>query len=493
MSAPPKGSPAPALRSPSASGALDRLRRALAVEELEADSRLRLLLAALLFYFYFTFSSWYGRPGLSSLGTETLNYVPTWVFEDLRGLIVLSQFWTKAYLYALAIASLLGVGALLYRGSCLGPMLLLGFLFLNKAFYYLSDLRLMANFHHIHLLVTFVFLIARSKLFFTRLALLTCYQLGFLAKLTPSWLEGEYFNSVLGKLPLLPEHPRAVQAASLAVMALEATGPWLWFSRSRALRLGSVGAFLAFHAYSGLIVGHKYTSLMLPLVLAAFLRFDAPIHQGQRFAPRDSATWLALALALLGGLVQLAIPGDVRITAEGRYAGLFMFDGNREVYFDARIVKRDVVIAIEAHLPWRDGAILEDGAVEPRRPKRIVAELRRQGRLERRHEGRFLVVDGDTAVFNSRLLDSAFYRTNGDPYLFYFWAKELCRRYRPDRLALRLELRLDGRHERVRVLDIDDFCARGLRYSAFRHNEWVQETAPAPPSASPDGAGAGRR
>lgn len=450
-----------------------RLERAFAVDEIEADPRLRVLLGALLFYGYFTFSSWYGRPGLSTLGTETFNYVPTWVLENLRGLIFLDQFWTKAYFYALSMLALGGVGSLLYRKSCLAPTLILALLFVSKAFYYLSDLRLMANFHHIHLLITFVFLISRSKLFFTRLALLACYELAALAKLSPSWLEGGYFNSVPDKLPLLPGHPAVVRAASVGVLLLEAAGPALWFSRSRVLRLGSIVAFLAFHAYSGLLVGHKYTSLMIPLVVGAFLRFDAPIQQGYRFAVRHWPSWLALELALLGGLVGFAIPGDVRLTAEGRYLGLFMFDGNRAVYFDALVKKGRTSVRLEAELPWRNGAILEDGTIESARPRRIVGEVNTDGRLESRFEDRFVIEQDGVIVFNSRILEHAFYRTNGDPYLYYFYGKELCRRFRPDRLSMRLRQQLDGRVEKVTVMDIDDFCSRDLSYSAFRHNEWI--------------------
>lgn len=451
-----------------------RLEDWLGTREVEEDLRLRMLLGALLLYSYLTFTYWYGRPGLSTLGTHTFNYVPVWVFENARWLIFLDAFWTKTWFYVLFMSALLGLFWLIYRKDCLVPMLLLAFLFANKLLYYLSDLRLMANFHHIHLLLTFSFLVSRQKLFFFRMTLLVAYLLSAMAKLTPSWLLGEYFNSVPDKLPLLPKADWIVTLLQQALIVVEAAGPALWFSRSRALRLGSFWTLVLFHAYSGVIVGHKYPSLMLPVLIPAFLRFDQPMHQGYRFQPRHAASWAFLALATFGGLLPLLIPGDVRLTAEGRYFGLFMFDANRAVRFRTEIEKDDKRIVFQIDRPWRNGALLEGGGAETDWRPRVYGEFHRGGKLIERFETETTFVDGQTILLNPKLFELAAYRTNGDPYLYYFWAKTLCRSYEPDRLKLELFQQLDGHAEKFKLLDIEDFCGLDPKYTPWRHNDWIR-------------------
>lgn len=450
-----------------------RLEELLAVREVEEDIRLRMLCGALLLYSYLTFTSWYGRPGLSTLGTHTFNYVPHWAFENLRGLIFLDAFWTKTYFYVLFMSALLGLFLLFYRKGCFWPMVLLSFLFVNKLYYYLSDLRLMANFHHIHLLLTFIFLVSSSKLFFFRMGLLVCYQLSVLTKLTPSWLFGEYFNSVPDKLPLFPKASWAVTLAGQALILLEGVGPWLWFSRRKWLRQASFLLFFLFHAYSGVIVGHKYPSLMLPVLVPAFLRFHQPVQTGYRFLRRNLASWAFLGLAMVGGFWHLFIPGDVRLTAEGRYLGLFMFDANRAVQFKLDIVKGPKRIILQVERPWRTGAIMEDEGIERETRPRVTGAFYRNGKLEKTFDGATIFSDDYAIIFNPSLFTQAAYRTNGDPYLYYFYAKELCRTYGPDRLGIELYQQLDGHRERFKLLDLPDFCATNPVYRAFRHNEWI--------------------
>lgn len=461
-----------ALRS-AVSRLAQRIEDLLGTREVEEDVRLRMVLAALLLYGYLTFTSWYGRPGLSTIGSRFFNYVPFWLFEDARWLIFMDGWWTKTYFYVLCMSGLLGLFWLFYKKKCLVPMLILAFLTVNKLLYYLSDLRLMANFHHIHLILSFFFLISRPKLFFFRTALLVCYLLAAFTKFTPSWLYGEYFNSVPGKLPLLPKNDWVVAAAHHAVIGLELLGPFGWFSHRRWVRLASFGAFFLFHAYSGVIVGHKYTSLMLPVLIPAFLNFTQPMQYGYRFAWRQLPVWLLLGLTTLGGLVHFFIPGDVRLTAEGRYFGLYMFDANRQVRFRTEIEKDGRMVVFQIERPWRNGAILDDGLITNEFRTQVYAEFYLDGRQVRNFTSETSFVDGDTILLNPQLFSLAAYRTNGDPYLYYFWAKKLCASYRPDRLKLEMWQQLDGHREQAKLLDIEDFCSLNPSYSAFRHNEWI--------------------
>lgn len=439
-----------------------------------------MVLAALLLYYYVTFYNWWRGASsfLSTKGTEDFNYVPTWVFENWRGLIFLDHFQTKVYIWLIGLLALVGVFLLLYLDDCTWPMLILAFLFVNKLFFYLMDLRLMANFHHLHLLYSFAFLISRAKLFYFRLALATSYWLSAIIKLTPSWLFGEYFNSVPGKLPFLPKDPTFVMLAMQAIIVMEIIGPLMWYSNRKWVRNLSFGIFIVFHMYSGLLVGFKYTTLMLTCLIPPFLDFNEPDQKSYMFRRRDLLPITFLSLALFGGFYHFLIPGDVRLTAEGRYLGVFMFDANRTVTFKATIKKADKEFVVWVKRPWRNGVILEDGTVEPATKYSVWGSLREGDKVKRKRTIKGPLRDGEQIVFNPRFFTSAQVRTFGDPYIYYFYGKELCRNYKPDQLSLELYQQLDGHNEAFKLLDIPDFQALNPSYSAFRHNDWIRIPGP---------------
>ena len=80
---------------------------------------------------------------------------------------------------------------------------------------------------------------------------------------------------------------------------------------------------------------------------------------------------------------------------------------------------------------------------------------------------------GGTAIWNPQLFTASESAIYGDPYVYYFYGKELCRRYKPDRLSLRLLSRLNRRAPTYLVLDIDDFCGLNPVYNHFWHNDWI--------------------
>ena len=465
-----------------------RLGHWLGASEVDADPRLRLICAALLYYFHMTFFDWWrSASALSTKGTETANYVPFFLVEHLRWLIFLNHAQTKMVLFGLGMLALMAMFALFYLRDSTLSLVILAFLWIMKLYYYWSDLRLFANFHHLHLIYTLAFLIspAGHKLFFFRITLVVSYLMSGLIKLTPSWLFGEYFNSIPGKLPLLPQQAWFVRAAQQGIIVLELVLPWFWFMRWRAGRLLVWGLYILFHLYSGVLVGFKYTTLMMPLIVGAFLDFDQPIQAGYRFQRRDLAPWLLQIMLLTGAVYHFLIPGDARLTHEGKYFGVFMFDANRQVDFRAEIVKGDRSYVLTVHRPWRNGAILEDGSLEPAGEAEVEVEAFRGSELTRHYKPKGSVREGmdRSLVLNPKMLTSAQVRTFGDPYLYYFFARELCERYQPDHLRLEMWEQLDGHTERVKLMDIQDFCQGDYRYNGWGRNSWILlPTADAPAS-----------
>lgn len=137
-----------------------------------------------------------------------------------------------------------------------------------------------------------------------RAALGVLYILSGLVSFTPSWLQGEYFLSLPGQFPLLPQGYVSVVIASQLVILLEFAGPLLVFALEMVASL-SFANFLLFHLYSGAVVGFRYPALMLPTICLLFLGgLSEAFDKGWSCRLRDLPGWLALWLA-----VWLRIPG----------------------------------------------------------------------------------------------------------------------------------------------------------------------------------------
>ncbi|HEX3934917.1 MAG TPA: hypothetical protein VHW43_09590, partial [Puia sp.] len=447
------------------------LERFFNTREVDRDPRLKIILACLLSYYYLTFYNWWHwAPSLSTLGNTTFDYVPAPVLQNMRWLVFLNYGQTQVYMYFLGMLALLGLFSLFCLRSSLLAMCLLAILFVNKTYYYLDDIRLFHNFHHFHLFFTLVFLLSRDKLRFFRGALAVGYVMSAVVKFTPSWLQGEYFNSLPEKLPLFPKISWVVTVTGLSVVVMESLGPLIWFTSIGWLRRLSFAWFILFHLYSGLLVAFWYPSLMVPLVVAAFWRFDRPLQAGYRFSRRDLAPLIICALVIFAGLYHYFLRGNVLLTSEGRYYGFYMYDANKQVTFDTEISKGNKTWKFEIFRPYQTGA-----TEEPDRDLsgRITYEFWQDGKLLRKSNLGHPIEDEGQVVFNPSYFIKIEDRKYGDPYFYYFYARELMRRYHPDKMSLHLDIQINGRPETTTLLDIPDFAKLNPTYSPFRHNDWV--------------------
>jgi len=455
------------------------------VGEIAQDVRLQLLLAGLNLYAYVSFALMVDNPAFSKLGTDTFNFISTWPVQNLRRLVFLDQFWTNAYLTLLGLLGTLGFFLALAPAAAraagkqpddralTASSAILAFLFVNTLFYYLQEFRLIQPYKHAQLFLTFMFLVSRgSKLMFVRLTLLCCYLDAAYTKMTPSWLLGEAFNSVPDKLPLLPKADWLVLAAGWALIGLESLGPWLWFSSRPWVRTLSVRLFIAFHLYSCTLVGWTYPAIMLIAVVPAFLDFDRPLHAGYRFSPRHLPSWAFLAVLLLGGLWPAFIPGPTLLTGEGRWLRMFMFEANRAATFRAEVRKGRRLMTFEVERPDRAVSMF-DYEGQQSTLGRVRGALLENGKSAPFDATRTVYDDDGVAIWNPQLFTASESAIYGDPYVYWFYAKELCRRFKPDRLSIRLTSRLNRKGPTYRVLDIDDFCGKNPRYNPLWHNDWI--------------------
>lgn len=327
-----------------------------------------------------------------------------------------------------------------------------------KLYFYLHDLREVANFHHMHLFFCALLLVARQKREWLRLGLSAVYWMAALVKFSPSWTRGEYFSSVPAGLPWLPHDPTVITLACWGLILLELIGPF--FLLIPRTRRRAVLVFMAFHLYSGLIVGYWYTSLMLPLLW--FIHAEGETRR----LPWETAPAFLCGTAFLLNIWHWTIPGDVRLTGEGRYLGLFMFDCNRRADARLEVVKGRKHFWFETSYTW---------------PKREVGDFRSDCRLwVRDGDGPWrqlsygLVVDEGAVLFQPRLLLRLNGRILNDPYVYYCWARFLQARYHPDRISLRLWTQIDRHEETYEVMRVDDFQRECRFYTPLAHNAWVR-------------------
>lgn len=442
------------------------------IEEVENDGRLRLLLAALLFYLVVIFDAWAPQPGLAREAVEQANFMPMWPLERLGWRPLLPGAVLEPLLRLVGFGALFLAVRLLLKEECKTAFYFLLFGSTLELYLYLHDLRLVANFFHVHLYMCFFFLFSRSKMFFFRLGLCVIYWMAALVKLTPSWLWGEYFNSVPAHLPLFPKHPTVVWLAGVTLLLLELTGPLLWLSKRRRLRDFSALALIGFHLYSGFIVGHMYPTIMLPVAILALWPMSQPWHQGYRFQKRDAVCWTGAAVLLLMGLWNFLIPGDVRTTGEGRYHGLFMFDANRQVEIRLEVEHQGSRWQYRVKYGWPRAAVLDWTVNQEWR--RDQQPWQAATDPVRDHRGNILFQPDYFARNSSRMF--------GDPYVLWYWAKELNQRVAPSRIGLWLGQQLDGHSEQFVVVDQSDFPI-DLPYHPFTRNSFIQIPGPSAPRA----------
>lgn len=409
-------------------------------------------LGVLHLYFLLTFQNWALNPdSFTHYGAEALLTIPL-----LPGLPRPEMAGLQALLLLLAMLALAG-WLLAERGFLKSSRVLLAALSLAKLGLYGYDLELIKPYHHMHLLLCALTLL--SGLDMARLGVGVIYFTAGLGKLTPSWLAGQYFNSVPGKLPWLPQTGWLVTGLSLAVVGLELAGPWLfWFPR---LRRWILLAFVVFHLYSGFIVGLFFPLLMLPTLWALFW----PLPRATGF----QASWrhlpaLALLLLVLGGSAwPHLLPGDVRLTGEGQYLSLSnMFDANRSVLFETRLDLPEQTLAIRIERTYPVAGVYQA-------PTRVW--IQEPGGARRSLEAP-LMVRGQV-LLNPALFHRLNVRLVGDPYVYYAWMSEVQRRFSPQRFSGSLFVWLNGQQPAWRVFHIQDFGREALEYDPFAQNSWL--------------------
>lgn len=386
------------------------------IDEIAADRRLQWIFGGLLLYLYVAFSNWMYSSVLS-IDAVTHNAYSCWPFFQscgdwyfLRGL---PYGYSQPGVYMFFFAVMLLIVYLMARKQWLYAHLAYVFLFVWEVFYFLmASPDSLGNFDYYHLILSLFFLFSPHKLFFTRLVFVLCYFLASTIKIHEGWILGTYFTSLQTGLPIFPDSVAPI--ITNIVIFMQIVGCWFLLSNKTWLQRSALAYFVVFHLYSGLLVGYRYPTIALVMLLLIFAgRIE---HPSIPFTKKSMLSWGLIAVLFALQFISIAIPGDAKLTLEGNNYGLYMFEANHQC------VSKTV----------------------------------------------FTYVDGRT---ENKKSESPVARNRCNPYSFWFNLHQVCQRD-PSIQSIRwtFDHSVNGRPF-YRIVDTENACT--LRYKAFSHNDWI--------------------
>jgi hypothetical protein len=395
------------------------------VEEIRTDPVLRVYGAGLALVNLLSVMFWRleGEQNVMSRAAEPICWPLLPGCERWRGL-TLGQVETLLEVFGLASA----IVAALFVWRRLVPAAYAGLLALNlvKLLLLALDYRLRHNQHYMALWAAAVFLFVPGKRDALRVLIVLFYVWAGSLKLNWEWISGDDLYR-----PLWFFTGVGVVVACAYVVVMELVVSWGLLASRGWIFWAAFAQIALFHVMSWAIVDFFYPLLMFLLIsIYPLVRLWPPGDRRGLLEPllrgrlRPATYAPAVAFSLLQ-LTPYAFPGDHTITGEGRLYALHMFDAR---------VDCEAFASVRA----------TDGSV-----RRVELKLTYMPRI------------------------------NCDPIVVFNRANNLCAGRSPLATDVAdLDLHLSARrwsdpsfHD---VINIADFCGRGLRYSPFRHNEWIQ-------------------
>jgi hypothetical protein len=398
-------------------------RSVFSVQEIATDMTLKWLSGAILFGFLVTFSTWMNTPLTTVKAVEDGTYLCWPFFQNCKDLIFLSSFpdgYSQTVVYMVLFGLMGGASYAIYLGRWAYVHVAILLLFLAKMYFVLISYELKGNFDYYHNLFCFVYLFCPHKKFFSQLGLVIFYFLSTAGKIHPSWVLGQYFTALKEGLPIFPFGTEALMTN--LVIAMEMVGCWFLFSKNALVQRSVFAFFVVFHLYSGTLVGYRYPSTVLPPLLILF----GPWFKAPERVPIDRTSmpgWLVISSLIVLQLIPHTIEGDEKLTMEGNFYGLYMFEANHQCY----------------------GSFLRDG-----KPVRTFAQVDALSRC--------------------------------DPYNLWFRAKNWYCADSGAKYKMVLNHSINGEPFRE-VVNEPDLCA--LEYRPFSRNSWIKNEKEAPAVARP--------
>lgn len=332
--------------------------RLFSLREIETDVALRLFGGAILLGYIATFEYWQMNPGTTIDGLKNGTAICWPFFQSCTDWIWMRTLpygysQTVAYMVMFGFILLASYGLLARRIMLAHVSILILFVF--RIYMTLIHFSYNGNYDYYHTLFNVIFLFLPRKRFFGSLSLVTFYFLSTATKIHPTWVWGGYFSAMKEGLPLIPKGLELI--FTNFVIFMELLMSWFLFSRRVWLQRSVFAFFCFFHVYSGTLVGYHYPTIVTPPLLIFF---------GPLFRPFSSIPltrlgipgWIVFGSLLVTQIFSHTLVGDTKLTLEGNYFGLYMFEANhqcRVTYTDENknvLKTTDSVNARDRCNPW---------------------------------------------------------------------------------------------------------------------------------------------
>lgn len=395
------------------------------LKEIESDVAVRLFGGAVLLGFLASFNGWEGSY-LTTINAANYGsalcwpffqncydwffmtarpdgYIQNTIFMGMLGLIFLAAYGLLSQKYTLAHICIL-------------------ILFFWKLYVTSISYQYNANYDYYQTCFAFIFLFVPHKRFFGSLAVVFFYFLSTATKIHESWTLGTYFTAMKTGLPIFPKE-MTILLTNLVIF-MEMFASWFLFSKNKLIQRTVFFFFVIFHLYSGTLVGYHYPTIVTPSLLIFF----GPLFKPFNLVPQDIKSfpgWTLILVLFCAQMISHTIPGDEKLTLEGNFYGLYMFEANHQC-------------AIRAY------------------------------------------DEKNSPVFS---LDNVSARNRCDPYRYWFRLNQrYCQAQNPPKYSFKMTHSINGGPFYL-IVDEPDLCA--LEYKPFSKNDWIKTEKEAKPTARP--------
>jgi hypothetical protein len=421
-------------------------RRLFSIEEIETGVILQWTFGALLFYFFVNFSEWIQRDYITVAAARA--GTTCWPFlkncGDFYFLRNLPYGYTQTEFYMMLYGVMMLIVYYMWRKQWVYAHMLMSLLLFWKLFAislnYISEGPY--DYYHIFLLLALLFV--PYKEYFLKLLFVMFYFMSVTIKFSPAWIEGTYFSSMVGGIPLFPRWCIAI--ATNIVIFEQVIGAWYLLSRNWILQRISLAFALFFHLYSGILVGYDYPSVTLPVIAVLF----GPMYRytPTPFSRKTIAGWSIVVFVILFQGLGYMIHTDRFLTFEGNRFGMFMFESNHQCVFTVK--------------------------------KYSYAKLASAGDFESpagTRCGQFYCLVKQTTTSNGKgsvqelRYESGTAWNRCDPYEWWSKLQVQCDNPSVERIALQFDHSING-GPFYRIVDEQNIC--NVQYKFFTHNPWIK-------------------
>lgn len=395
------------------------------IEEIRSDTAVRIYGALIMFGYFLCFVQW--RPMYIAKHMASPSEVYCWpFFENCFAYRPFTADQVHLIIVVYGIIAFLGIPLFLSRKYCALGYWWLVMTTVFKTLIYVQDYALRMNQHYMLYFITLVFLFLPYKRQLLRVTMVLFYFWASTLKFNVEWMSGEALTTKPLGVPW-----RLLPASCVYAAILESLIVWGVLSANRRIFWFALSQLFLFHVMSWTVVGYFYPTLMFALLAIFPLTALIPDPTEPKSLLKSLFTGqqpLVIYLFILFfsclQLIPVVMPGDEKITGEGRLFALHMID----------------------------------------------AKVRCQGAITLKFK------DGTSQEISIPLKDSI-KRTQCEPAMNFSLAKRSCYLYRADPNFKNLDIYYEARkatEENMRPLvDIKNFCDQDLSYHMLRPNDWI--------------------